>query len=209
VLALGLIGISLYNTLFTAGLALVEASRAALIVPTNPAFTALFAALFLRERLGWLRTVGVALSMAGALWVLCRADPLAFRTVQFGLGELYLVLCILTWCIYTLLGRVALASMSALTLTAYVMAVGVLPLTVLAWNEPRQLIEVTWVSWAALAYLVFFGTTKALRPWALHVPRNLLIWYRQLQCWNQFGCWMNRGHLRSVGAWCWWWSVCT
>jgi drug/metabolite transporter (DMT)-like permease len=158
VLALGLIGISLYNTLFTAGLALVEASRAALIVPTNPALTALLAALFLRERLGWLRTVGVALSMAGALWVLCRGDPLALRTVQFGLGELYLVLCILTWCIYTLLGRLALASMSALTLTAYVMAVGVLPLTALAWNEPRQLTEVTWVSWTALAYLVVFGT---------------------------------------------------
>src|SRR3970040_538512 len=40
VVGLGLLGITFYNTLFTAGLALVEASRAALIVPTNPAFPA-------------------------------------------------------------------------------------------------------------------------------------------------------------------------
>jgi drug/metabolite transporter (DMT)-like permease len=42
VIGLGLLGITLYNSLFSAGLTLVEASRAALIVPTNPAFTALF-----------------------------------------------------------------------------------------------------------------------------------------------------------------------
>src|SRR5512133_1761758 len=49
VIGLGLLGIAIYNSLFTAGLARVEASRAALIVPTNPAFTALFAAWFLKE----------------------------------------------------------------------------------------------------------------------------------------------------------------
>jgi drug/metabolite transporter (DMT)-like permease len=38
---------------------LVEASRAALIVPTNPAFTALFAAVLLRERLGKARALTI------------------------------------------------------------------------------------------------------------------------------------------------------
>ena len=46
IIGLGILGISVYNVLFSAGLQLVEASRAALIVPTNPAFTALFAAIF-------------------------------------------------------------------------------------------------------------------------------------------------------------------
>ena len=35
VIGLGILGISVYNTLFTAGLSLVEASRAAVIVPTG------------------------------------------------------------------------------------------------------------------------------------------------------------------------------
>ena len=162
VCVLGVVGIALYNSLFTAGLGLVEASRAALIVPTNPAFTALFAALLLGERLGAVRAAGVALSVSGALWVLCRGEPASFLQMQFGLGELYLVLCIFTWSAYTLLGRVALASIPELALTAYVMAVGTLPLALLAGHEQAtvqaSLASVAWQGWAALAYLVVFGT---------------------------------------------------
>lgn len=64
-IGLGLLGISVYNSLFMASLALVEASRAALIVPTNPAFTALVVAVFLRERLGPVRALDAALVVAG------------------------------------------------------------------------------------------------------------------------------------------------
>jgi drug/metabolite transporter (DMT)-like permease len=158
VIGLGLLGITVYNTLFTAGLALVEASRAALIVPTNPAFTALFAALLLRERLGRTRAVGVALCVLGALWVLARGDPRSFATLEFGVGELVLVLCIFMWSAYTLLGRIALSTLSPLALTAYVMAAGSIPLALPAAAEGAALAAVTWQGWAAFGYLVVFGT---------------------------------------------------
>jgi drug/metabolite transporter (DMT)-like permease len=158
VVGLGLLGITLYNTMFTAGLALVEASRAALIVPTNPAFTALFAALLLKERLGRTRAFGIALCVLGALWVLARGDPRSFTEMQFGVGELILVGCIFIWSAYTLLGRVALSTLSPLALTAYVMVAGSLPLAVPASLEGASLAAVTWKSWAAFAYLVLFGT---------------------------------------------------
>jgi drug/metabolite transporter (DMT)-like permease len=158
VIVLGLLGITVYNTLFTAALALVDASRAALIVPTNPAFTALFAALLLRERLSGTRAVGVALCVAGALWVLARGDPRSFTGLQFGVGELILVLCIFMWTAYTLLGRIALSTLSPLALTAYMMAAGTIPLAVPASVEGAQLADVTWEGWAAFAYLVVFGT---------------------------------------------------
>lgn len=158
VLVLGLLGITLYNSLFTAGLALVEASRAALIVPTNPAFTALFASLLLKERLGPVRAAGVGLSVLGALWVLAKGDPGAFFDMNFGTGELLLVLCIFIWSAYTLLGRVALSSLSPLALTAYVMAAGAIPTAIPAWYEHEAFARVTWQSWTALGYLVVFGT---------------------------------------------------
>lgn len=161
VVGLGLLGVTLYNTLFTAGLGLVEASRAALIVPTNPAFTALFAALLLKERLSRTRALGVALCVLGALWVLAKGNPRSFATVGFSLGEILLVLCVFIWSAYTLLGRVALSTLSPLALTAYVMAAGSLPLAVPAWMEHRSLAQVTWQSWAAFAYLVVFGTVIA------------------------------------------------
>jgi drug/metabolite transporter (DMT)-like permease len=158
VVGLGLLGITLYNSMFTAGLALVEASRAALIVPTNPAFTALFASLFLHERLGPVRATGVGFSVAGALWVLSKGDPRAFLDMNLGLGELLLILCIFVWSAYTLLGRVALSSLSPLALTAYVMAAGAVPTAIPAFLEHETFARVTWQSWAALGYLVVFGT---------------------------------------------------
>jgi drug/metabolite transporter (DMT)-like permease len=158
VIGLGILGISLYNLLFTAGLALVEASRAALIVPTNPAFTALFAAIFLKERLGSVRAAGIALCVLGALWVLTKGNILTLRHLDLGLGELLLVLCIFMWSAYTLLGRVALSGLPALALTAYVMTAGSLMLAIPAWLEQESFAQATWQSWAALGYLVVFGT---------------------------------------------------
>jgi drug/metabolite transporter (DMT)-like permease len=158
VIGLGLLGITVYNAMFTAGLALVEASRAALIVPTNPAFTALFAALFLKERLGAVRSAGIGLCVLGALWVLARGNPASFLNMDFGLGELLLVLCIFIWSAYTLVGRVALSGLPPLALTAYVMAAGAIGLALPAWLEQGTLRQVTWQGWAALGYLTVFGT---------------------------------------------------
>jgi drug/metabolite transporter (DMT)-like permease len=158
VIGLGLLGITLYNSLFAAGLSLVEASRAALIVPSNPAFTALFAALFLKERLGKVRAAGVALCVLGALWVLSRGDPRLAANLELGLGEALLVLCIFMWSAYTLLGRVALSALPPLALTAYVMTAGSVALALPAWLEQDSLARVTSQGWAALGYLVVFGT---------------------------------------------------
>jgi drug/metabolite transporter (DMT)-like permease len=158
VVVLGLLGISVYNSMFSYGLTLVEASRAALIVPTNPAVTALIAALLLKEHLGAVRAAGIALSVLGALWVLARGSVEALFSLQFGTGELVLVACLFMWSAYTLLGRVAMSSLSPLALTAYVMGLGSLPLVIPAWLEHESLARVTWQGWAALGYLVVFGT---------------------------------------------------
>jgi len=158
VLVLGVLGISVYNCLFSYGLTLVEASRAALIVPTNPAITALFAAILLKERLGAVRAAGVALSVLGALWVLARGDFQTLSRFEFGVGEAVLVACIFMWSGYTLLGRVALSTLPPLALTAYVMAFGAATLAIFAWLEHSSLAGVTWQGWAALGYLVVFGT---------------------------------------------------
>ena len=158
VVGLGLLGITLYNSLFMAGLALVEASRAAVIVPTNPAFTALFAALLLKERFSATRAAGIVCCVLGALWVLARGDPRAFLDLNFGTGELILVVCIFMWSAYTLLGRVALSALPALALTAYVMTAGSIALALPAWLEQDSLAGATWQAWVALGYLIVFGT---------------------------------------------------
>jgi drug/metabolite transporter (DMT)-like permease len=69
-----------------------------------------------------------------------------------------LVACVFLWSAYTLLGRVALSTLSPLALTGYVMAFGALSLVPFAWQEEGSLAGVTWQGWTALGYLVVFGT---------------------------------------------------
>jgi drug/metabolite transporter (DMT)-like permease len=90
--------------------------------------------------------------------VLSRGDPRLLLAFDLGEGELLLILCIFMWSAYTLLGSVALSTLSPLALTTYVMAAGALPLAVPAWLELESLRAATWQSWAALGYLVVFGT---------------------------------------------------
>jgi drug/metabolite transporter (DMT)-like permease len=158
VVALALVGVVGYNLCFNLGMARVEASRAALIVPTNPAVTAVLAWLVLREPMGPARALGIALCVAGALWVLCRGDPSALLALDFSAGEWLLVACVFLWSVYTLMGRVALARVPPLVLTAYALLVGGALLAVPAAFEPQSLRAVPWQSWAALAYLVPFAT---------------------------------------------------
>ena len=90
--------------------------------------------------------------------MLARGDPRLLASLDLGKGELILVACIFIWSAYTLLGRVALFTLSPLALTAYVMAAGAAPLAIPAWYEHQALSEATWQGWAALGYLVLFGT---------------------------------------------------
>jgi drug/metabolite transporter (DMT)-like permease len=94
----------------------------------------------------------------GALWVLCRGDPLSFARLELGAGELVLIACVFIWSAYTLLGRVALSTLSPLALTALVMAAGAVPLALPAALEQAPLAQATWQAWTAFAYLVVFGT---------------------------------------------------
>jgi drug/metabolite transporter (DMT)-like permease len=158
VVALAVIGVFGYNLAFSLGLAQVEASRASLIVPINPAVTAAAAWLLLREPMGAPRALGIALCVAGALWILSRGDPAAFLALDFSAGELFLVACIFLWSAYTLLGRLALARVPPLVLTAYATLVGGALLALPAAFEDQSLRTVPWQSWAALAYLVPFAT---------------------------------------------------
>jgi drug/metabolite transporter (DMT)-like permease len=64
----------------------------------------------------------------------------------------------LIWSAYTLLGRVALSTLSPLALTALVMAAGAVPLALPAALEDAPLARTTWPAWTAFAYLVVFGT---------------------------------------------------
>ncbi len=160
ILFLGITGVFSYNVLFFWGLQSVAASRASVIIANNPVFIALFAALIFRERLGWIKSLGVAVSLSGAVIAISRGDMASLVSGGLCWGDLMIFGCVLNWVAFSLLGKVVVARMPPLTVISYAATVGALLLFFPAVIEGMlsSLGNYAWLDWANIAYLGIFGT---------------------------------------------------
>ncbi len=161
--ALGLTGVAAYNLMFFAGLRSVEAGRASLIIAANPVLIALGSRWLFRERLGLARAAGIVLSVIGSMVVIGRGDLAGLLKSGVGIGEAYLLGCVLSWAAYTLIGKGVLHGMSPLTAVSYSSVLGTLILGGGVWVyggiDPAALGRP--MVWAYLGYLAVFGTVLA------------------------------------------------
>jgi len=160
VILLGLSGVFSYNILFFSGLKTVTASRASLIIASNPAFIALFSSLFFRERLDLLKIVGICLSMSGAVVVISRGNPLALLDGNVGWGEVSIFGCVLSWVAYSLIGKAALKRLTPLIAVTYSCVIGaaLLLLPACARGLGHHLTHFSVTVWLGVFYLGFFGS---------------------------------------------------
>ena len=131
IVALGVLGVPVYNLAFLYGLKEVPTGTAALVIALNPAFTAVLAWLVLGETFGPRRIAGLLLSLAGV-----------FVVIRFGTdkpvdwpylsGALVLGLAPLSWAGYNVLGRGLPRHADALDSTYALLFVGSLPTVLLA-----------------------------------------------------------------------------
>lgn len=162
-LLLGASGVLSYNLMFFAGLETVEAGRAALIIAANPVLIAVASAFLFKEPLGVVRVLGVALSLAGAVAVIGRGELMGLLRQGVGDGELLLLGCVISWVVYTLLGRRMLHSLSPLLAVSYASLAGTLMLGVaFASDGGVSLAPLTEPTvWLSLLYLSLCGTVLA------------------------------------------------
>lgn len=158
--ALGSTGVFAYNLFFFNGLAMIEASRAALIIALNPVAITLCSALVYREALPWSRVVGIPLSVFGALVVITRGHPLQILNGGVGLGELLIFGCVLSWTLYSVIGKVAMRGLSPLAAVCWSSIAGTLLLLVpaLSYGSLPEAIGFSWQAWCSVGYLGLFGT---------------------------------------------------
>ena len=159
VLLLGLTGVFCYNLFFFKGLKLIEASRAAVIISNNPIFIALFSALIFKEKLNSLKVAGILISVSGAIIVISRGNLLGILQGNLGLGEFYIFLCVLSWVIFSLLGKAVMADLSPLSSVAYSSITGTVLLFLPALREGMaDCVYYSISDWWNIFYLGFFGT---------------------------------------------------
>jgi drug/metabolite transporter (DMT)-like permease len=160
VILLGMTGIFTYNVLFFKGLKLIEAGRASLIIATCPVFITLCSALFLKEKINLTKALGIVISVCGAVIVISKGNIKDVFAEGVGLGELYILCCVLCWVAYSLIGQVAMKGLSPLACVSYSATIGAVALFVpavfegLIQNVARQSL----VDWLCISYLGIFGT---------------------------------------------------
>lgn len=156
VLASAVTGVFLYNVFFFTGIRYLPTVRASLVIAFIPILVTLGNLIFFREKVTFIKWIGIFVSIIGAATVLTHGNFSTFLSGNtWGLGEVLIMGCVLSWTVYTLLGKVALRTMPALSLSAYSALAGAALLLVPALQQglDTQLVHVSWQSLTAVIYM--------------------------------------------------------
>ncbi|MGC4034653.1 MAG: DMT family transporter [Chitinophagaceae bacterium] len=120
-------GITLFNTFIYIGAHYTSAINLALIGNTvSPVVSVLLAAIFLKEKIGWLKALGIFLCLCGVFFLLMRGNIRNLLSMQFSIGDGWMVLAALSFSIYTVLARQKPAAISFLGFLTATFIVGAL-----------------------------------------------------------------------------------
>lgn len=150
---MGLSGITANQLLFLHGIHLAPPIDGALIYAFLPLTVMVIARFTLGEALTWSKVLGIALALAGVFMVLLE------RGLEVGAGHWrgdgILVLAMLAWACYTLIGKRLMGIYGAMTVNTYAFGVGALSVLPLSWHV---LHDFDWAGpglagWLGLVYL--------------------------------------------------------
>lgn len=150
-------GIVAYNLFFFSGLKLIETNRASLIVALNPIVIMSLASLMGIEKLNLRRIFGIIVALFGVAVVLTRGQ-LSEIQANVGRGELFILGCVLSWSLFTLIGRKLMDGLSPLAVNTYASIIGGLALLIPAAKQLPDLVNSGWPVWLSVVYLGIFGT---------------------------------------------------
>ena len=175
---LGFLGVGCYNSLQYLALQTSSPINVTLVASSTPVFMLAIGAIFFNQTIRLQQVIGVVLSIAGVLLVLCRGDWNALATVQLVIGDIYVLIATACWGFYSwLLSRpddpAEIHSNWAYFLMAQ-MAFGLSwsgLFTTGEWLAGDAYVHWTWPLAAALAYVALCPSLLAYRCWGLGVKQ--------------------------------------
>jgi drug/metabolite transporter (DMT)-like permease len=181
-LGLGLVGVSLTQTVFTIGVGLTTAANTALVYSTAPVW-----GMVLGFALGWERprasgVLGIGLCLTGV-------GAIVYGSLDFVgtslLGDALILGAAICWGSYTVLTLSFLRRYSALAVAAYAMTLGGLAAFPLAALDPSplDLAALDGLTWGAAAYSALCSSAFGFAAWSWgvsHVGANRVLVYQYL-----------------------------
>ena len=110
---ISLIGIALFNTFVYVGGHYTSAINLALIGTTSsPIMANIMARIFLKEKIGWYKIVGITLCVTGILFLLAKGNLSNLLTLKFSEGDLWVLVAAFCFAVYNTLARKKPAAIS-------------------------------------------------------------------------------------------------
>jgi drug/metabolite transporter (DMT)-like permease len=119
---LGFTVIPVNQTFFLVGQSLTGAGHGALLFSTAPVWIFILAVIHLKEKAPWRRLVGILTALAGVTTIMW--SGLADFGSEYLLGDLIILVSVVAWGYYTVLGKPLVEKYGALRVTAYALAFG-------------------------------------------------------------------------------------
>ena len=172
-----ILGVAANQTLFLSGLAFTTVQTAAILITTIPVFALAAAILLGTERTSAARVGGIALACAGALLVV--GGETFHGTWRSFAGALMIVANCLSYALYLVISKPAMARLSARRVVARMFLVGavvLLPVCAYSlWHEQWSTISAQ--AWIALALVIAGPTVGAylLNAWSLRYADSSLV----------------------------------
>lgn len=160
---IGLLAVPLNQLLFLYGLKFTTAGRSALYYGATPIFVFLMAILYLKEKVTLLKIIGIGASFVGVAVILQggRMD----KGVLF--GDFLVILAVIAWAAYTVLGKSLLRKYGSLTVTAYALLIGTLAYLPIGLVPAIRFdySQVPNVAWLSLLYIAIMTSVVAYSIW--------------------------------------------
>ncbi|MFL6579780.1 MAG: DMT family transporter [Burkholderiales bacterium] len=103
--SLGILGAIAFNTLIYVGLQYTEATNGVLFNSVSPILIILLSWIVTRQRISALQGCGVLLSLAGVLAIVARGDLGLLAAFHFNHGDVWLIIAMVLWALYTIVLR--------------------------------------------------------------------------------------------------------
>jgi drug/metabolite transporter (DMT)-like permease len=168
-----LLGVTLFNSMIYYAGHISSAINLSLIAITFPVFVLILSRVFLAERIGWNKLVGIVLVVSGILLLMSKGDLAVLAELTFAKGDVWMLVAALIFAIYSMLLK---QKPAGITVPAFQLASFIVVLTFLLpfYLLELYLIPVRSIENSTVMNIVYVGIFSSLLV-SYGIKRSLLL----------------------------------
>lgn len=163
---LGFFGVIVYHLGLNYGEQFISPAAASLIIATVPVEIIILSTIFLKEKIGLKKLIGVIIALCGVVVISIWGKAGASIHIEYISAVIAVLIAAIMSALYTIAGKKLLTRYSALSLTTYTMLLGSLGLTpFIRGSLLDQILKMSMTGWFAVIFLGVFSTVVGYGLW--------------------------------------------